>query len=156
MLSESVAIINGLSPSADRFDGNPGTDVVNAGLCDEVTFILSHRGGTTGKAKLRIEACDDTTPTTHTPVPFRYRKKTTGASDVWGDITTATADDGVETTPGEDTCIEASVKSNELADGKPFVRALLTETADDPVDASVIIICSGLRYGGKSPSTLLA
>jgi len=155
MLSETLKIVNGLSPSADRFNTSPATDVVNAGLCDEVTFIVQHQGGTTGKATLTVEACDDVTPSNTAAVAFRYRRKTTGASDVWGAITAATTA-GIDTVAGEDTAIEVSVKAAELPAGKPYVRLKCTEAVDDPVVGAVLIICSGLRYGGANAASVLS
>ena len=154
MLSEKVKIAKGLSPAADTLAGTKYTDVVNAGLADETTFLVFHKGGTTGKSTLTVQACDNVTPSNRSAVAFRYRRMTTGASDTWGDISDAEAT-GIDTVPGEDTIIEISVKSSELTAGYPFVQLKAVEAVDDPVVAAIIIIQDGVRYGGASqPSAL--
>ncbi len=155
MLSENVKLIKGLAPAADRFNTSPSTDVVSLANAEKATFILYHDGGTTGKGTLTVEACDDVTPSNTTAVAFRYRRVTTGASDEIGAISTATTA-GIDTVPGETTLIEIEVKADELPAGKPFVRLKCTEAVNDPVNGAVLIILSGLRYGGASQPTALA
>jgi hypothetical protein len=157
MLSENYKIVKLLAPAADRFNANPATDVVNLGLADSLTAIVSHSGGTTGKAKIQVEACSAADGTGAEAVAFRYRRMTTGASDAVGAISYATvAADGIETVPTEETLIELCILSEELPAGKPFVRLQLTETANDPVTGEVIGILSGLRYKGPDSPTVLA
>ncbi len=157
MLSENYKIVKLLDPAADRFNTDPATDIVNLGLADCLTAIVYHAGGTTGKAKIQVEACSDASGTGAEAVAFRYRRMTTGASDTLGAISYATvAADGIETVPTEATAIEVCIFSEELPDGKPFARLKLTETNNDPVTATVIGILSGLKFKGPDSPTVLA
>lgn len=153
MLSECQKIVKGLAPSVDIFDGSPATDIINAGLVESVTFLVYHKGGTTGKGTLTVEACDDTTPSNTTAVAFRYRRMTTGASDVLGAISNATAA-GIDTVPGEDTIIEISVKADELPSGKPYVRLKAAEAVNDPVAGAIVILAKPRYCGASQPSVL--
>lgn len=154
MLSETLKIVKGLAPAADRFNTGPSTDIFNLALAERLTFLVYHAGGTTGKATLTVDACSDVSATGAEAVAYRYRRMTTGASDVVGAISNATAS-GIDTVAGEDTIIEIEVLADELPAGKPFARLTLTEAANDPVNAAVIGILSGLKYGGvNAPSVL--
>lgn len=156
MLSEKVKILKGLAPKADRFDTNPATDVLSMANGEMITFIVAHQGGTTGNAKIQLEACDNVTPSNSQAIPFRYRKLTTGDSDTIGNITEVAAATGVTTVGAEDTIYECSVKAEELPAGYPFVRCKLTEVTNDPVNGVVIALLSGLRHKGLNQPTAIA
>lgn len=162
MLSEHIKPLKGLAPAADRFNTGPGTDWFNTKLHEEITFIVYHQGGTTGKAKLQVEMASDASGTGATAVPFSYRRMTTGDSDALGSIGAATAADGIETVPGEDTLIEVNINCRALPDeAKTFVRLKTTETADDPVNACIFAFGHGplgrsARYVSNVSPTALA
>lgn len=155
MLSETTVLVKGLAPAADRFNTNPATDVVNLGLADSATFLIHYSGGTTGKATVTVEACTAADGTGATAVPFRYRSDTNGASDVRGAVTNATAA-GVDTVPAEEHILEVEIKASELPAGSKFVRAKLTESVNDPVNGSVMILLRNPRFQGKDMPTVLA
>lgn len=155
MLSEKLKFVKGLAPAADRFNTSPATDVVSLANAELLTFLVYHQGGTTGKGTLTVEACDDVTPSNTTAIGFRYRRVTTGASDEIGSVSTALAA-GIDTVPGEDTLIEIEIRASELPSGRPFARLKCTEAVNDPVNAAVIAILSGLRHGGVTQPTALA
>lgn len=155
MFSESHKIVNLLSPTAD-FNGSAFTSpYVNMEHFNLLTVIFSHKGGTTGKSTLQLMAASDTSGTGATAVPFSYRRKTTGASDVYGDISAALAA-GIDTVPTEDTIIELFVKSSDLPDGKPFVALKATEGVNDPVTGTAIAILGQSRFKGNAMPTALA
>ena len=118
------------------------------------TFLVSHKGGTTGKSTLTVQAATNTSGGSAAAVAFTYRRKTTGASEVYGDITSATTS-GIDTVPTEDTIVEIFVKSSDLPDGKPFITLKAVEAVDDPVSGGVIAILGQQRFKGVgSPSVL--
>lgn len=155
MLSERIKIVKGLAPAADRFNTDPATDVISLKNAERATFLIIHAGGTTGKATITVEECDNVTPSNSTAIAFKYRRMTTGASDTMGAISTATAA-GIDTVAAEDTIIEVSVEAADLSDGYPFVRVVLTEAADDPVNACVVGLLDGVRYQGDSMISALS
>jgi len=155
MLSETLGFKKGLAPGADRFETGPSTDVFSLANAEALTFLVYHQGGTTGKATLTVEACDNVTPSNTEAIPFRYRRTATGASDNVGAINLATAA-GIDTVAAEDTLIEIEIKASELPANKRFARLTTAEVVDDPVNACIIGILSGLRYAGVSQPSALA
>jgi hypothetical protein len=155
MLSERYAIVNLLGPTADYNGSALTSDAVSMENYDELTILLSHKGGTTGKSTLTVVASSDAAATGATAIPYAYRRKTTGASAVWGDISYALAA-GIDTVPTEDTIIEIFVRSSELPDGKMFVHLGGAEGVNDPVTGSIVAILGKSRYGGVSQPNVLA
>jgi hypothetical protein len=148
MLSEFEAKpIKALAPAADRWNTSPTSDSISLKNHNRLTFLVYQSGGTTGNATLTVLASTDAAQTGAEAVAFRYRKMTTGASDVLGSVTDATVA-GFATTANEDSIYEIEVLSAELPDGKPWVHLLCTETTNDPVNGAVIALLSEPRYGG--------
>lgn len=145
--SEQVITVAGLSPSADLYDGDPGTDVVNMEGFNRAVFQLHQKtGGTnTGTAVVTVLASTAASGGTTAAIPFTYRKKTTGASAAYGAITAATTS-GFTTTANEDTIYLIEVEDQALPAGKPYLQLKLTEAVDDPVLGSVTIHLMGGRY----------
>jgi hypothetical protein len=151
MLSESHKIVQLVSPAADYNAATVNSAYVSMKNHNLLTVIVAHKGGTTGKSTLTLSAASDTSGTGAAAIAFTYRRKTTGASDVYGAITAATTA-GIDTVPAEDTLIELFVKSSDLPDGKPYVKLTLTEAVNDPVSGSAIAILGQQRYKGTSSS----
>jgi hypothetical protein len=149
MFTEKNALLSLLGPTADGFAGTVDSDAFSMENFDEATIVVSHKGGTTGKSTLTVLASSDASGTGAAAVAFAYRRKTTGASSVWGAVSQATVS-GIDTVPGEDTLIEIYVRSSELPDGKPFVNLHAVEAVNDPVTASVFAILSSARYAGTT------
>lgn len=148
MLSEFEAKpIKALAPAADRWNTSPVTDSISMKNHNKLTFLVYQEGGTTGKATLTVLASTDASRTSEEAVTFRYRKMTTGASDVLGAVTAAAAA-GFDTTAAEDSIYELEVLSSELPEGKPWVHLKATEAANDPVNGCVIALVSEPRFGG--------
>jgi len=63
-----------IAANNDIFNGDPATDVIHLDIYRECTFIIIKNAGATGTATITVESCDDTTPTTATAIPFKYRK----------------------------------------------------------------------------------
>ncbi len=155
MLSESHKIVNLVSPAADYNASTVTTAYVSLKNHNLLTIFVAHKGGTTGKSTITLNAASTTGGSGATAIPFTYRRKTTGASDVFGTISAALAA-GIDTVPTEDTIIEIFVKSADLPVDKPYVNVVLTEAVNDPVSGSVIAILGQGRFKGNtsSPSVL--
>lgn len=148
MLSERNYIGKALAPAADRYNTNPATDIFHLAESAEITFLVYQQGGTTGKATITVEECDDVSASNSAAIAFKYRKLPTGA------ITSATTA-GFDTTPNSEDIYEIYVKASDLSAGYGYVRAVLTEAANDPVNAAVIAILGERRYAGVTqPSPL--
>lgn len=143
LLTQMLQFVTALQPDADRYNGDPATDIFNMKLYEHICFILMEGAGGTGTVKIQVEECDDATPSNSTAIAFNYRVATT--IDTWGAVT-ASASTGYTTTAGANKMVAVEVSASELTVGYPFVRLQLTEVADDPCDAGVIAILGGARY----------
>lgn len=142
---EKTHVVKGLSPSADRYNGDPATDVVNMRDYQRCTFVLHQNGSSpssNGTAVITVEACTSAAGSSATAIAFKYTKLTTGASDVSTALTDAAAA-GFTTTALEDTTYVIEVVANELTDDKPYVRLVCTEVVDAPVVGSVMVFLHG-------------
>ena len=154
-LLEGLKIIGGLAPTADAYDGDPETDVVDMGKYDRVVFLLYQvtAGTDTGIATVTVEECDDFTPSNSTAIPFTYYENlSAGTSDDFGAAQTATAS-GFSTTANKTSIHAIEVKAEDLSEGFPKVRAVLTEGVDDPCTACVLILGGSAKFQGD-PNTL--
>ncbi len=151
-LVEGLKFINALAPLADRYNGDPASDVVLLKNYDRVIFAI-YGTATTGTAVVTAEECDDVTPTTSNAVPFTYYSNV--ATDVFSAATAATAS-GFTTATAATYIYLIEVKAHDLTDGFPGVRLVLTEGVNAAVAASVIAIAGDARYGGAPESMLTA
>lgn len=156
MQLERIHSVNGLSPSADIFNGNPGSDVISLQGYEEVIATFKHTGGTTGKGTLKVQSVADFSANSPTDLAFYYRKKTTGASDAWDALTLAPTT-GVETVPTEDTTYLISIRATDLAgSGRDKVRVKLDETVNDPVAGSLDFMFFGAKNEQATMHTAIA
>ena len=142
-----------LAPDADRYNGDPASDVISMVDHANLNFLVMEGAGGTGTATLTVEACDDFVPTTQTAIPFKYRTAQTGDTfTAWAEATAA----GITTVAGANKMIEIEVDNRDLPDGSPNARLQITEVVDSPVDAGVVAYLSGARYGGEAPGSALS
>lgn len=156
MFTENHKVVSLLGPTADYNGSTLDSAAFSLANYELGTILLAHKGGTTGKSTLTVLASTSNAGAGATAIPFNYRRKTTGASAVWGAITAATAA-GIDTVPAEDTQIEIFIHSAELPDGKYFVNLHCVEAVNDPVTGCIIAICSKPRYSAitNMPSPLV-
>jgi hypothetical protein len=152
---ESLRFTQGLPPVADYDAAGVSSDVINMENYNKVLFVIHKGVGTTGTGVLTIEACDNVTPDNTTAIPYRYRE--VSAADVNGTLTEAAAA-GFTLTVGSNIIVLAEVDSVEVQKaGFSFVRATLTESADDPVLAGILVILAEPRYNpADADATVLA
>lgn len=153
MFSEELTIVKGLAPAADRFNSDPTTDWINMEHLSEVSFLVFHEGGTTGKATITLNAASDNTGTSSEAIAFRSREQNAGSDDGWADYAN-TSSSGVETTAGAEHVVEVNVLASELPADKPFVAVTLTEGVDDPVNGAVLAFGKPRVKGSSQPSVL--
>ena len=143
VFSEQNQIVMALAPDADRWTGNPATDIINTKNYGHVTFIVMEGVGGTGTTTLTVEECDDVTPTNSTAIAFKYRLATSG--DTFGALTSI-ASTGYLTIGGANKMVIIEVEAADLSDGFPFVRVQTTEDDSTAIDGAIIAICSKPRY----------
>lgn len=145
---ESYHTAFGKNPVADFAMTSAVTDVVNAKNFHNTVFLVYWGVGTTGTVTVTVEACDDTTPSNTTAIPFTYRVVTGGlnAGDTHGAVTQATAS-GFTTTAGSHQCIIVEVNNDELGDtGYSYIRCKLTEVVDSPILGGILTLQGGPRF----------
>ena len=135
--------VPGIYPVADAFAGTAATDIIEM-QGEGILFTRFHGVGATGTSTVTVLACDDTTPTNSTAVPFKYRISTT--PDTWGAWTEATTA-GFTTTAGSNQLYEIWAAAEEQGYlGYKYVKVVFTEVVDSPVLGGVLAQVIGGRY----------
>lgn len=135
---ETLHFVKGLDPVADAFSGTVYSDVVDMKEHYEMLFVIYKGAGATGTSAITVQACDDTTPSNRTAVPFWYRAITTG--DTHGAMT-AVAATGFTTTAGASQLYVVGVTQEQLiSSGYRYVQLKAVEDANDPVLGGILII----------------
>lgn len=137
LLMERLQFITGLDPVANALAGTVSSDVIDMSAFNRIVFLLHQGVGATGTSTLTVEACDDTTPSNTTAIPFRYRIDHVGDE---GALAAATAA-GVLTTAGSSKIVAVEVREDALAaTGYRYVRLKAVESVASPVLAGILVI----------------
>lgn len=154
-------IINGIVPKADAFATAGTTDYVTVEDYDAIGFLI-HTGNATGgtaNGAVTVTASASAAGTSTTALPFKYRVCASSTTvDTWGALTDATAS-GFSMTAGDNYMYWVELKTDDIVatvDGKPFVGLTVTESSNDPIDASVSIFLLGRRQPQAIPQTAIA
>ena len=154
LLMEDLQFIKGLDPVADACAGTIYSDVVNMGLMEKVAFVMYVGVGATGTSTLTVQACDDTTPSNRTAVPFYYREILTG--DTEGTLTAAGAA-GFVTTAGSSKLVVVEVDQSALAaTGYGYVQLKAVEVADSPILGGILVIGEAKRESSSAKTSAIA
>ena len=148
--SENFHVVESHPPSADIYNPPATGDVISLANYQRVVFLLhqvKNATSTAGTASVKPQQVDSTAASNAVDLPFSYWKKTTGASSVWGTKTDVAAGSSFTTTANEDTIYAIEVDARSLADGKKYVKLLLTEVVNAPVVGSCVAILFGGRFG---------
>ncbi len=149
---QNVKFVQGLAPVADRYTGDPATDVVNMGPYHKCTFVISEGVGTTGTTVVTVESCDNVTPSNTQVVAFRYKIITSG--DTEGLLITATTA-GFTTTAGSNHIYVIEVNSAELDGTDQYVRLKTTEAVASAVLSGISIFLHEPRHASDSMVTAI-
>lgn len=148
---EHVHVVAGLSPSADRYNSDPASDVVNMKNFEKAVFIVhqaKNATSTAGTATIKPQAVSSVAASNAEDIAFKYSKKTTGADDTMGTIAAVlAATGGFTTTANEDTIYVVEVDASDLPAAKQYVQLKITEVVNAPVIGSVICLLLNPRYG---------
>jgi len=154
-------VVRALEASADMFNGNPSSDIIDLSKYDRAAFIIQKGAGAIGTATVKVYASDDTSGTTTAAMGFTWRANTSG--DTWGApagadsggfTTTAGANQAYAIEVSADEVLKAGRENSTAFDGK-CVFIEFAEVADDPCVGGVIAVLSQGRYQDSSmPSAL--
>ena len=140
--------VTGIAPSADIFNGNPNSDVVNTGKSQGVEFLVTIGAVTTGQATLKVQACDDAAGANPVDMAFKYiRANADGSGE--SAVAEAVAATGIQTEVASNKQIAIFVPSDWTPEAKPYVRLNTTEDVDAPVAGCVSIRSIKPRYSGS-------
>ena len=134
-LLEKIHWIGGVVPAADAFAGTVTSDVFEV-QGEGAVFIIYGGTNAGGDSTVTVLACDDTTPSNTTAVPFYYKSSTT--FDTWGDWSAASST-GITTPTSSNYMKMIYVPASELAsEGYGYVQLQLVEDTAAAVDACVL------------------
>ena len=148
---ENNLLAMALAPDADRFNGDPATDVYSLENYDEITFVVIEGAGGVGTATITVEECTSAAAAGATAIGFKYKTATTAdTTATWSTWSTATSS-GHKPAAAANKMTAVRVRASELSNGSPFVRVQLAEDDSTAVDACVIAILGDCRYSGEVP-----
>lgn len=157
-------IVQGIVPAADRFAGGVQSDVVSLKDYGRVTFlIITGAIEDSGISNLvKVQACDDTTPSNTTDVTFYHRSlQWSTSADTWGALTAGastgynlTLNNAVANAVHLVTVTSDMVEAE--APGYEFVRLNIAETVNKTITAAVLVILDEARYPQAIPLTAIA
>ena len=126
----------GLSPASDRFAGTVYSDIINMENYGKCRFVVIGDTGATGTSTFTVEACDDTTPSNSTAIPFYYAEHS--SNDVRGTLTAATTA-GFTCAARANRLITVEVDAEDLiASGYSYVRLKAVESVDGAVLGTIL------------------
>lgn len=152
LISESLKVVIGLAPDADRLSGTQTGERVSLAKYSKLCALLVLGAGATGTTAVTVEASSDADGTGATAIAFKRRRIASG--DTAGDVT-ATAATGFTTTAGGGDTYIIEVDAADTPDGKPWVGVKMVEATNDPVDGALIYILAPGRYIGDDLPTAI-
>jgi hypothetical protein len=150
LLSQAAKIITALAPDADRFNGNPASDVISLANYGHIAFIIQQAAGAVGAFKVQVEACSSNAGANNEAIPFSYRIGEADGTGLAAPVAVGAAAGYTTTAAAENKIIIIEVNADELPADKPWVRLQFTETTDGPIDAGAIAILTEGRFTGAS------
>jgi hypothetical protein len=140
----------GLTSPVDTTSSTVNSDVINAGKCAWVDFLV-YLGTITGDTVVvTVEECDDTTPTNHTAIAFKYRKGAAVGTDTDGAITAATSAGVTMTASDDDKVLTISVDPDALTDGYNYLRVVADPGGSASAVEIAIIAVVGPKYASET------
>lgn len=153
MTHDFIHCVQALAPDADVFSGTVNTDVISMSKYSKVRFVVQIGTVSTGQTLIKLQACDDFTPSNTSVIAARYRVASSGDSfGAWTTLTTS----GYTTLAASNQMIEIEVTAQELPEGYPNVRLNCVEATNDPIDGGVLAICTQARYPADPGLTAIA
>ena len=155
-LSSYKKIVTGLKPQ-DINGGAWNSDVFNMKLYKHMTFIVEQGAWAGGTSTMKVQACDDVTPSNTTDMAFNVRQAVMdGTTDALGALTAVAATGLALDTANTMTVIEVDVDEVMKATSGAYTYIRLTGTDPGAADLlSVLAVLGEPRYGGSVPATAI-
>lgn len=139
-----------VAANEDIFNGDPASDVISLKNASGAVFIIATSANAGGNATVQVYSCDDTTPTTTTPVAFKYRR--VAAADTQGAVSDATSA-GFLTSTGANFVYVVEVDAQDLSGTDSYCQLKCSEKTNAAVDGGIVGFLTGLRYPEDSLAT---
>lgn len=133
--------VKGLDPVADFMSGTVYTDIIEV-AGDGIAFLVYKGAGAVGTSTITVQACDDTSASSSSAVPFWYKRISTTDSG-W---TAATTTGFTTTASASDMYLIAAPKDVFASTGYKYARLAAVEVVDNAVLGGIVAFVYGLRY----------
>ncbi len=150
-LLDNFKLVSALAPSADAYNGDPDSDVVNLAKYSHVTFLL-FAVATTGEATVIVKEASAADKTGAAAIAARYKKLDVSNSPVDAldsSDYTAIATTGFVTGNSETAIYAVEVRDTDTSNSKPYVFLDFTEDVDAAVIGGCIAVLGGARFKGN-------
>ena len=153
VLAQESHIINALPPV--DIDGGANTDVISMKDCSHITFLVT-LGVTGASTTIKVQECDDFTPTNTNDIAFKVAKEETANGDTLGNLA-ANASTGVATSTNDNITYVIEVDAEDLnVDGGYNKLRLNFSDPGAATFASVVAVQTGFAYQGDATRTQIA
>lgn len=132
-----------VAANEDIFNGNIAGDVISLKNASGAVFCVVTNANAGGNATIQVYSCDDVTPTTTTPIAFKYRQ--VESRDTVRPVSDATSA-GFATSTGANIVYIVEVDARDLSSTDSYCQFIATEKTDAAVDGAVFGMLTGLRY----------
>jgi hypothetical protein len=147
-------IVNALAPVAGAFTGTAQTNPINMNKWGHCSFIVQCGAGAVGTAKITVEACSDTVPTTTIAIPFYYQECIAG--DTFGPIIKTADNTGFITSAAANKMYKVEVDDEMLAStGYNYVRLKSVEQTVGAITGGVLAILNEGRIQSEIPDSAI-
>jgi hypothetical protein len=145
-------VINALPPV--DMNGGKSTDVWSMKNHQHASIIVQLGVSAGAVPTMKLQACDDFTPSNTTDLAFNVYKCETSADDQFGSKT-AVANTGLGLSTNNNVMYVIEVDAAELPDGKPNLRVNFSDPSASVI-GSVVAVLSGSRYANDQGATEIA
>lgn len=145
----------GLATPVDTTSTTVNSDVVNAGKCIWIDFLVSFGTITGDTVVVTVEECDDTTPSNSTAIAFKYRKGAAVGTHTDGSITAATTSGVTIAATDDDKLLTIGVDPDALSDGYPYLRVVADPGASASAVEIDILAVAMPKYAGETNISLV-
>lgn len=156
IFTQNGNVVTALAPDADAFAGAKSTDWISIEKFESMMFSIQRGAGATGTTVVTMLNASTASGTGAAAIAFRSNEVVdVTASDVPNAIVER-AVAGFTIAAGADKLVNCFVDGEDLDEDKPFVKLLMTEGVDSPVDGAVLAVLTGPRYATDLPESAIA
>lgn len=147
-------VVNALVPAAGAFSGTVSTIPINMNKWGHCSFLVQCGAGAVGTARITVEACSDTVPTTTVAIPFYYQECISG--DTFGAIQKTPDNTGFITSAANNKVYKVEVDDEMLAStGYNYVRLKSVEQTVGAITGGILAVLKEGRIQSEIPDSAI-